>query len=70
MDAPALALLQPPTISEHYSPELALDDLPAIKYAAALFLNSSMVESENYCMKVDPRRYAFISNPCGVSGVF
>lgn len=56
MNALGLAYGEPPTISKQYSRELALDDLPAIKYAAALFLNSSMVESEEYCMKVDPRK--------------
>ncbi|KLO18667.1 hypothetical protein SCHPADRAFT_993336 [Schizopora paradoxa] len=52
----ALQYGEPPTVSKQYSPELALADLPAIKYAAALFLNSSMIDSENYCLSVDPRK--------------
>ncbi|KII86100.1 hypothetical protein PLICRDRAFT_56563 [Plicaturopsis crispa FD-325 SS-3] len=46
----------PPAPAGSYSPERALEDLPAIKYAAALFLNSSMVESEEYCDQIDPKR--------------
>lgn len=45
----------PPVVGP-YSPDRALDDLPAIKYAAALFLDSHMVESEEYCLKADPQK--------------
>ncbi|EJD05281.1 uncharacterized protein FOMMEDRAFT_18880 [Fomitiporia mediterranea MF3/22] len=44
------------TSARSYSPEKALDDLPAIKHAEYLFLNSNMVESERYCIELDPRR--------------
>ncbi|TDL14779.1 hypothetical protein BD410DRAFT_796945 [Rickenella mellea] len=39
-----------------YSQESALKDLPAIKHAEALFLNSQMDEAEAYCLKVDPNK--------------
>ncbi|KAI5118785.1 hypothetical protein M0805_005015 [Coniferiporia weirii] len=46
----------PPKASGEYSADRALDDLPAIKYAEYLFLNSNMVESEQYCIDVDPQK--------------
>jgi hypothetical protein len=39
-----------------YTHSMALSDLPAIKHAAALFLNSKMIESEAYCNEYDPKR--------------
>lgn len=48
-----------PRVSPEYIPERALDDLPAIRYAEALFLDSKMVESEEYCLELDPEKYAF-----------
>lgn len=66
MEAPSFippSFGDPPMTSEQYSPERALDDLPAIKFAAALFLNSSMIKSENYCMKVDPRQERLYITP-------
>ncbi|KAL6303867.1 hypothetical protein BKA93DRAFT_318154 [Sparassis latifolia] len=39
-----------------YTQESALDDLPAIKYAMSLFLNSDMVEAEQYCDELDPNK--------------
>ncbi|KAH8108397.1 hypothetical protein DFH11DRAFT_1634250 [Phellopilus nigrolimitatus] len=46
----------PPEVGDTYSPDKALDDIPAIKYAEYLFLNSNMVESEQFCLKADPRK--------------
>ncbi|KAL5496106.1 hypothetical protein ACEPAH_3023 [Sanghuangporus vaninii] len=45
-----------PKVSSDYTPEKALDDLPAIRHAEALFLDSKMVESEQYCLELDPRK--------------
>jgi len=46
----------PTSPANPYSPEQALDDLPATKYAANLFLNSKMVESESFCEQMDPKK--------------
>ena len=45
-----------PSVSANYVPENALDDLLAIKHAEYLFINSYMVESEEYCDKVEPKK--------------
>jgi hypothetical protein len=39
---------------EYVPGENALDDLPGITYALDLFLASHMVESEDFCHKMDP----------------
>ena len=41
---------------KEYSPENALDDLPAIRLALDQFLDSKMIESEELCLKIDPRK--------------
>ena len=48
----------PPPVTEPYSTENALDDLPGVSYALALFLASHMVELEDYCHESDPQKYA------------
>ena len=40
-----------------YTQDNALADIPAIKHAEDLFLNSAMVESEEYCLRLDPKKY-------------
>ncbi|THG96567.1 hypothetical protein EW145_g7756 [Phellinidium pouzarii] len=49
-------LSPPPKINGPYCVDNALDDLPAIKYAEYLFLNSNMVESEQYCLDIDSQK--------------
>lgn len=39
-----------------YSPEKALEDLPGTCYALHLFIASHMVESEQYCHRIDPSK--------------
>ena len=40
-----------------YSPEKdALSDIHGLRYALDLFLASHMVESENFCMEMDPTK--------------
>ena len=48
----------PPYVRETYSPKDALDDLPGVSYALQLFLESHMLESEEYCHKSDPKKSA------------
>jgi hypothetical protein len=52
---------KPPAVKSPYDPQNACDDLPSITYALNLFLDSYMVESEEYCNEVDPEKY--VSSP-------
>lgn len=47
---------EPPTVAWPYSNNIALDDIPGIAYALDTFLKSQMVESEEYCHRIDPRK--------------
>ena len=51
----------PTSAGESYTQERALDDLPGISYALALFLSSHMVESEEFCHERDPKKCVTIS---------
>jgi hypothetical protein len=59
---PPAAATKPPPLEEGpavtwpYSQSVALDDIPGIAYALDTFLKSLMVESEEYCHRVDPRK--------------
>lgn len=59
---PPVAAKKPPPLEEGpastwpYSHTIALDDIPGIAYALDTFLKSLMVESEEYCHRVDPRK--------------
>ena len=44
----------PPRADDRYIPENALDDIPGIRHVVDLFLASHMLESEEYCQKMDP----------------
>lgn len=54
----------PPLPKGSYKPENALEDLPGISYALHLFLASHMVESEDYCIKSDPKKLGFSIMSC------
>ncbi|KAH7920441.1 hypothetical protein BV22DRAFT_804226 [Leucogyrophana mollusca] len=43
-----------PTMKEPYNPADALDDIRGVTWALHEFLHSRMVESEEYCNKIDP----------------
>jgi hypothetical protein len=43
----------PPSVKVPYNDQEALDDIPGLSYALELFLSSHMVESEEYCHKMD-----------------
>jgi len=45
-----------PTSRWPYSHDVALDDISGIAFALDAFLNSRMVESEEYCHRNDPRK--------------
>ena len=49
-------LNSPPRISARYKPENALDDLDGVTYALDTFLNSQMIECEEYCHASDLRK--------------
>lgn len=42
-----------PDVEATYIPEEALKDIPGVSYALELFLSSHMLESEDYCHKMD-----------------
>ncbi|KAF9446913.1 hypothetical protein P691DRAFT_803254 [Macrolepiota fuliginosa MF-IS2] len=50
---PNYTLGSPPGVSQPYKPEEALDDIPGVSYALEIFLSSHMLESEEYCHKMD-----------------
>ena len=57
----------PPPVKYPYKPEQALDDIPGLQYALKLFLESKMVESEEYCHKSDEKKcVSFLSFWLGV----
>jgi len=51
----------PPAVKVPYDPHEALDDIPGVAYALELFLASHMVESEEYCHKMDENKYIHFS---------
>ncbi|KAG8215539.1 hypothetical protein J3R82DRAFT_9198 [Butyriboletus roseoflavus] len=46
----------PPFVPEDYDSRNALDDIPGIHWALHEFLHSRMLESEEYCHRVDPNK--------------
>jgi hypothetical protein len=55
-------LTEPTAVSSWpYSHSAALDDIPGIAYALETFLNSQMVESEEYCHRNDPQKCVAIA---------
>lgn len=46
----------PPVINKKYKPAEALEDLPAMAYAIQLFLESHMVEAEQFCHTNDEKK--------------
>ncbi|KAJ2921771.1 hypothetical protein H1R20_g15320, partial [Candolleomyces eurysporus] len=46
----------PPPVKNPYKAEQALEDIPGLQYALKLFLESKMVESEDYCNKSDEKK--------------
>ncbi|TEB19564.1 hypothetical protein FA13DRAFT_1844951 [Coprinellus micaceus] len=47
---------QPPGVKHPYRPEEALEDIPGLQHALQLFLESRMMESEEYCRRMDERQ--------------
>lgn len=47
---------EPPLVKQPYDPTNALLDLPALSYALDLFLQSHMLESEEFCHKSDEQK--------------
>ena len=47
---------QPPFVPEAYNSSDALDDIPGLHWALHEFLHSRMIESEEYCHRVDPNK--------------
>lgn len=56
--SPATMNHPPPFISKSYDSRDALDDIPGIHWALHEFLHSRMLESEEYCHRVDPNKCA------------
>jgi hypothetical protein len=52
--------LSPPAVKVPYDPREALDDIPGVSYALEQFLASRMVESEEYCHKMDETKFVHI----------
>ncbi|KXN89075.1 Tetratricopeptide repeat protein 39B [Leucoagaricus sp. SymC.cos] len=50
---PNYDLHSPPDVTRPYKAEEALGDLPGVSYALEVFLSSHMLESEEYCHKMD-----------------
>ncbi|TFK24134.1 hypothetical protein FA15DRAFT_704788 [Coprinopsis marcescibilis] len=46
----------PPSVKRKYKADEALDDLPAMSYALQLFLESHMLEAEDFCHKNDQKK--------------
>ncbi|KAF5323980.1 hypothetical protein D9611_008246 [Ephemerocybe angulata] len=46
----------PPPVKKPYKPSQALEDIPGMEYALKLFLESHMLESEEYCSTNDEKR--------------
>ncbi|KAI6104952.1 hypothetical protein EDD16DRAFT_242267 [Pisolithus croceorrhizus] len=46
----------PPPVPSTYTQEKALDDLPGIQWALCEFLHSRMLESEEFCDRMDPNK--------------
>jgi hypothetical protein len=59
----ASSFITPPIVNEQYLRKDALDDLPGVSYALELFLQSHMLESEEYCHKHDPKKYVSLVIP-------
>ena len=60
IDDPGFALdvsLKPARMEGAYTPDRALEDLPVVKHALNLFLASHMVESEQYLLGCDPKKF-------------
>ena len=51
----------PPSVKNPYKEKEALDDIPGVAYALETFLQSRMVECEDYCHESDPKKYASLS---------
>jgi hypothetical protein len=47
---------QAPGVKHPYRPEEALEDIPGLQHALQLFLESRMMESEEYCRRMDERQ--------------
>jgi hypothetical protein len=56
---PNYDLRSPPDIIRPYKAEEALEDIPGVSYALEVFLSSHMLESEDYCHKMDEIKYVF-----------
>lgn len=54
---PNYDLRHPPDVIRPYDAEEALEDLPGVSYALEVFLSSHMLESEEYCHKMDETKY-------------
>ena len=52
----AALLEEGPGVTWPYSQDVALNDISGIAFALDAFLNSLMVESEEYCHRKDPRK--------------
>ncbi|KAF5353270.1 hypothetical protein D9756_007772 [Leucocoprinus leucothites] len=50
---PNYDLHSPPDVIRPYEPDEALEDIPGVSYALEVFLSSHMLESEDYCNKMD-----------------
>lgn len=56
----------PPTVKVPYNPREALEDIPGVCYALEQFLASHMVESEEYCHKLDEPKFVHPSYRRGI----
>ena len=59
----------PPAVKEPYDQSEALDDIPGVSYALEQFLASHMVESEEYCHRMDEPKFVHLFCQYG-TGIF
>ncbi|TFK17307.1 hypothetical protein FA15DRAFT_661535 [Coprinopsis marcescibilis] len=52
---------RPPNVKRPYRPEGALEDMPGLQCALRLFLESRMVEIDEFCRESDPGQWVFLA---------
>ena len=55
--SPAADPMPPQRMEGTYTQDRALEDLPGIRHALETFLQSHMLESEQFCHDSDPKKY-------------
>lgn len=53
---PAAEAMPPQRMAGPYTQDRALEDIPGIRHALEIFLQSHMVESEQFCHDSDPKK--------------